>query len=235
MYFVHLFPQKEKHLKKIWPCPKKYCGRAWPSQNEGPLLKATPGANWHLGKAPPSGDSPGVKLNPPIEWASTSTIRAGVTQPPWLHQFRLGWTQVHPNYWIYYRHWGWVNSLFFPSLISRLPIKQIYSTAQAFQTPTTYLPQSKILNLAVTQELKQCSRRWCYKSNGEVLLQKTMLHRRVEAMLQKRYWSSVIEDVAKVVLQKTLLQKKLVHLWQVSVHQPFFYLLIFHSCFFAQM
>jgi hypothetical protein len=28
--------------------------------------------------------------------------------------------------------------LFFPSLTSRLPIKEIYSTAQAFQTLTTY-------------------------------------------------------------------------------------------------
>ncbi len=77
--------------------------------------------------------------------------------------------------------------------------------------------------------------RWCYKSNGEVLLQKTMLHKCVEAMLKKRCWNNVIEDVAKVVLQKTLLQKKLVHLWQISVHQPFFYLFFFHSCFFAQM
>ncbi len=32
---------------------------------------------------------------------------------------------------------------FFPSLTSRLPIKKIYSTAQAFQTPTTYLPHQK--------------------------------------------------------------------------------------------
>jgi hypothetical protein len=28
---------------------------------------------------------------------------------------------------------------FFPSLISRVPIKKIYLNAQAFQTPTTYL------------------------------------------------------------------------------------------------
>ncbi len=38
---------------------------------------------------------------------------ARVTQPPWLHQFRLGWTQVHPNYWISCTHWGWVPSFFF--------------------------------------------------------------------------------------------------------------------------
>ncbi len=34
-----------------------------------------------------------------------------------------------------------------------------------------------------------------------------MLHRRVEAMLQKWCWSDVTEDVAEVVLQKKLLQK----------------------------
>jgi hypothetical protein len=33
--------------------------------------------------------------------------------------------------------------IYFPSLTSRLPIKKIYSTAQAFQTPTTYLRPTK--------------------------------------------------------------------------------------------
>ncbi len=128
------------------------------------------------------------------------------------------------------------STFFFPSLISSLPIKKNYSTTQAFQTPTTtYFPPSKTLNLVIIQKQKQCSKRWCYRSNGEVLLQKMMLHKRVEIMLQKQCWCSVIEDVAKVVLQKTFLQKKLVHMWQVSVHQPFFYLFLFHSCFFAQM
>jgi hypothetical protein len=28
-----------------------------------------------------------------------SNYRAGVTQAPWLHQFRLRWTRVHPSYW----------------------------------------------------------------------------------------------------------------------------------------
>jgi hypothetical protein len=74
---------------------------------------------------------------------------------------------------------------FFPSLISRLPIKKIYFTAQAFQTPTTYLCPSINLNLTVTQEQKQCCRRWCSRSYVEVLLQKTMLHMSVEAMLQE--------------------------------------------------
>jgi hypothetical protein len=34
---------------------------------------------------------------------------------------------------------------FFPSLTSRLPIKKLYSIAQAFQTPTTYLCPTKNL------------------------------------------------------------------------------------------
>ncbi len=89
-----------------------------------------------------------------------------------------------------------VGSILFFSL---LPIKNIYSIAQAFQTPTTYLRPIKTLNLLVTQEQKQCCRKQCYKNNVEVLLQKTMLHRRVEVMLQKqccrkRCWSGVEEN-----------------------------------------
>jgi hypothetical protein len=53
----------------------------------------------------------------------------------------------------------------FPSLISRLPIKKIYSTAQAFQIPTTYLHPTK--------NLKPCRH-----SRAEVVPQKTMLQRR---------------------------------------------------------
>jgi hypothetical protein len=53
-------------------------------------------------------------------WSSLTemlwTCRAGVTQPLWLYPFRLGWTQVHPNYWISCRHWGWVTFSFFFSL-----------------------------------------------------------------------------------------------------------------------
>jgi hypothetical protein len=43
----------------------------------------------------------------------------------------------------------------YPSLTSMLSIKKIYSTAQAFQTPTTgtFAPP-KTLNLATTQEQK---------------------------------------------------------------------------------
>ncbi len=121
---------------------------------------------------------------------------AGATQPPWLHQFRLGWTQVHPNYWIYCKHWGWVNSFFSPSLTSRLPIKP--------QLPTS--TPSKTLNLVVTQKQNQCYKRRCYRNNVKVMLQKTMLHRCVEAMLQKRCWNDVVKDV-KVVLYTFLFQK----------------------------
>jgi len=51
-------------------------------------------------------------------------------------------------------------SFSFSSLISRLPIKNTYLAAQAFQTPTTYLTlhlltstPSKTLNLVITQTL----------------------------------------------------------------------------------
>ncbi len=96
----------------------------------------------------------------------------------------------------------------FPLLTSRLPTKKNYSTAQSISNPNylTFAP-SKTLNLVVSQEQKQCCKRRCYRSNVEVLLQKTMLHRHVEAMLQKWCWSGVAKDVVEVVLQKTLLQK----------------------------
>ncbi len=111
-------------------------------------------------------------------------LQARVTQPPWLHQFCLGWTQVHPNYWMCCRHWGWVK-FFFPSLTSRLPIKKSTKLPKHFkpQLPTSAPP--KTLNLA-TQEQKQCYKRWCYRSDIEVLPQKTML--------QRRCWSNVAED-----------------------------------------
>ncbi len=55
-----------------------------------------------------------------------------------------------------------------------------------------------------------------------------MLHRRVETMLQKRKqrhcWSGVAENAPP---------KKLVHLWQVSVHQPFFLFAYFSLLFFC--
>jgi hypothetical protein len=124
-------------------------------------------------------------------------IWAGVTQPPWLHQFHLGWTQVHPNYWIYYRHWGWVNSFFFPSLTSRLPVKKIYYIAQTFQTQ---LPTSPIKNPKP-----------CHHSKAKAMLQKMVL--------QKQCWTAATKDNVVVgvlkqccksgveaVLQKTLLK-----------------------------
>jgi hypothetical protein len=49
-----------------------------------PCSSQPPGANWHLGKGPPSGDSPGVKLNPPFKWASTSgNTKAEKSWPGW--------------------------------------------------------------------------------------------------------------------------------------------------------
>ncbi len=123
---------------------------------------------------------------------------------------------------------------FFPSFTPRLPILKIYSIAQAFQTPTTYLhpiknpkPSCHSRAKVILQSIQ------CYRSNVEVLLQKTMLHRRVEAMLQKCCWSDVAENFVKVVLQKTFLLKKVVHLWQVSVHQPFFLFAYFSLLFFC--
>ncbi len=155
-------------------------------------------------------------------------VLAGVTQPPWLHQFRLGWTQVHPNYWIYCRYWGWVNSFFFPSLTSRLPIKKIYSTAQAFQTPTTYLP---IKNPKPRRH-----------SRAKAMLQKMVLHKQcwsvvAEDNVAHACWSNVAEAVLKQCCRrrcwsgvaKNTPPKKLVHLWQVSVHQPFFFICLFFT------
>jgi len=102
--------------------------------------------------------------------------------------------------------------------------KKIYSTTKAFQTPTTYFYPTKnpkpcrhLRVEAVLQKLmlqmwcwsnatkddvaeavlKCCYKRQCYKGGVEAMLQKTML--------QKRCWSDVVEDVAEVVLQKTLL------------------------------
>ncbi len=97
----------------------------------------------------------------------------------------------------------------FPSPTSRLPIKKIYLIAKHFkpQLPTSAPP--KTLNLTATQGQKRCYRRQCYRSDVEVLLQKTMLQRwcwsngaeddAIEAVLKrwnrKRYWSGVAENV----------------------------------------
>jgi hypothetical protein len=53
---------------------------------------------------------------------------------------------------------------FFPLLTSRLPIKKIYSTTQAFQTPTTYLRPIK--NLKPRRH-----------SRATAMLKKTVLHK----------------------------------------------------------
>jgi len=70
----------------------------------------------------------------------------------------------------------------FPSLISRLPIKKIYFTPQAFQTPITYLRPTK-------------NPKPCHHSRAKVMLQKTMLY--------KQCWSAVAKNnVAKAVLKQ---------------------------------
>jgi hypothetical protein len=71
-----------------------------------PCSRQPLGANWHLGKPRPSVDSPGVKLNPPFEWASTSgntkAQKAGLGDPvptnaPVLFCAVLGLRWMNPN------------------------------------------------------------------------------------------------------------------------------------------
>jgi hypothetical protein len=45
----------------------------------------------------PFGSTYQLRINPPLPSPLFSPV--GVTQPPWLHQFRLGWTSVHLSYW----------------------------------------------------------------------------------------------------------------------------------------
>jgi len=64
-----------------------------------------------------------------------------VTQPPLLHQFRLGCSSSSQLLDLL-QALG-LGQKKIPSHTSRLPIKKIYSTTQAFQTPTTYLCPTK--------------------------------------------------------------------------------------------
>jgi hypothetical protein len=57
-----------------------------------------------------------------------------------------------------------LGQFFFPSFISRLPIKKIYSTAQAFQTPITYFRPTK-------------NPKPCRHSRAKAMLQKTVLQK----------------------------------------------------------
>jgi hypothetical protein len=81
MVFVHLFQPKKKKtiLKKTGHVQRSIVvgkvQRAWPSRNESPIPKATTWGKLAFGEGRPLGDSPGVRLNPPIEEASTLTIR----------------------------------------------------------------------------------------------------------------------------------------------------------------
>ncbi len=111
------------------------------------------------------------------------------------------------------------SNFFFPSLTWRLSIKKIYLTAQAFQTPSTYLCPIKnpkpcrhsrvetMLQKMVLQKrcwsnaveddvtkavLKRCYRRRCCKSSVEAVLQKTLL----KWCCRRRCWSGVAENVA---------------------------------------
>jgi hypothetical protein len=69
-----------------------------------------------------------------------------------------------------------VGSFFFPSLISRLPIKKIYSTTQAFQISNpNYLPPphrnpKPHHHSRAKMVLKRCCRRQCCKGCVEVML-----------------------------------------------------------------
>jgi hypothetical protein len=71
---------------------------------------------------------------------------------------------------------------------SRLPIKKSIWLPKHFQSQLLTFAPPKTLNLTITQELKQCCRRWCYRSNVDMLLQKTML--------QRQCWSNSTEDDA---------------------------------------
>jgi hypothetical protein len=76
---------------------------------------------------------------------------AGVTQLPWLHQFCLGWTSVHPSHWTSRSQKGWVkkvfcspfNSQFFfdlvPPLVTQLPHLPTYPTHFAMAKPISLL------------------------------------------------------------------------------------------------
>jgi hypothetical protein len=76
---------------------------------------------------------------------------AGVTQPPCLHQFRLGWTSVHPSYWTSRSHKGWVKKVFRSPpnsqfvfhlvlpLLTQLPHLPTYPTDFAMAKPISLL------------------------------------------------------------------------------------------------
>jgi len=90
----------------------------------------------------PGGDeasNEGCNSDPTGHDFTDNFIMAGVTQPPWLHQFRLGWTQVHPNYWMYCRHWGWVIFNFFSLTYFKATHKKNLFDCPSISNPN-YLP-----------------------------------------------------------------------------------------------
>jgi len=98
----------------------------------------------------PFGSTYQLKINPPLPSPLFSPV--GVTQPPWLHQFRLGWTSVHLSYWTSCSQKGWVkkgfcspfNSQFFfhlvpPLLTTQLPHLPTYPAHFAMTKPIPLL------------------------------------------------------------------------------------------------
>jgi hypothetical protein len=75
-----------------------------------------------------------------------------------------------------------LGQFFFPSLTSRLPIKKKILLPKHFkpQLPTSPIKNPKPRHHSRAKAMLQ---KMVLQSNVEVLLQKTMLHRRVEAML----------------------------------------------------
>jgi hypothetical protein len=68
-----------------------------------------------------------------------SNYTAGVTQPPWLHQFRLRWTSVHPSYWTSGSQKGRVKKINSSSSNSQFVVTSYYPCS------TNYAPSPLIL------------------------------------------------------------------------------------------
>ncbi len=94
--------------------------------------------------------------------------------------------------------------LFFFHLLQGYPLKKSIGLPKHFKPQLSTSTPLKTLNLAATQEQKRCYRRWCYKSDVEVLLQKTMLQRRcwsnatkvvLKQRCWKRCWNGVVDNL----------------------------------------
>ncbi len=82
--------------------------------------------------------------------AYSSTPLAGVTQSPWLHQFHLGWTTVHPSYWTSRNQKGWVKKAFCSPSNSQfsfhLPLP-LLTQLPHLPTYPTHFPMAKPISL----------------------------------------------------------------------------------------